>query len=293
MIACFSLEKPHPRRETTGQELEKCADSQATIRLLAVVSLPARAGQGIFDGIGYGFRMHLAGKMNGAPAINGIPAGGVGGTEKLGLYAHFPGRIFYRRADEPPAGLPGSGTGGSAHHPHIRYLAIPDLDLVFRGAETIAIFTQANLPGKTASGGRGKHPLAGHLFARGDDGYLSGMTERNQIIGEIWVFQEIEHQVGVNFLRKIPAGILNDVRQRLIYGDHRKLNRASSVLTNTGNLFLTAAMLLKNDDLLHGFIRFHLVSHVCSPYLRYQDEPTGYSTCWLSQVFFDDPGVHA
>ena len=202
------------------------------------------------DGIGNGLGMYLAGKMNRTLAMDGIPAGRIGRAEKLGFNAHLASSILYRSTDDPQGRFPGSRTGGTPYNPDIRYSAILYFNLVFRSAKSFPIFTQADLPGKAASGRRRKHPFTGNFLSRGDDGNVLVVAERHEIMGEVFMFEKIKYQIGVKLFRKILTAIFNNRRQRDIYRYHFQLYGAFGVLTDTGNFFFTAAMLLKHCDFL-------------------------------------------
>lgn len=110
--------------------------------------------------------MHLPCEMHRALAMDGVPTGRIGRTEELGFYTHLSGSVIHRSANDSFGSLPGGCTGGAAHNPDLCNLVILDFDLILGSTEALTIFTQANLPGKAASGGWGKYPFAWYLFTR-------------------------------------------------------------------------------------------------------------------------------
>jgi hypothetical protein len=92
-------------------------------------------------------------KMNRALAVDRIPAGRIRTAEKLYLQADTNGRLGNGQSHDTLRRLPGGTAGGSSFNGDIFDFFVRDPDIEFRRAKAIAVFTQAVLPGKTASGG--------------------------------------------------------------------------------------------------------------------------------------------
>lgn len=188
--------------------------------------------------------------MNGALAVDRVPAGRIGGTVKLGIETDLAHSIFDRMTDEPPRRLPCRATGCASNHLDVNDLAVFDLNLEFRRTEELTIIAKTDLSWKTASGRRGKQSFARYFFPGSDEGDIIFLTECGEVGGEIAVPQKIDDKVAENFPGKILAGIIEDRRQRLIDIDDLDFEKVPAILSHPVDLRLTAAILLKDDDML-------------------------------------------
>ena len=90
--------------------------------------------------------------MNRALAVDGIPAGRIRTAVKLYLQADANGRLRNGASDDTLGRLPGGTTGCSPFNDDPVYLSVCYTGVEFRCAKAMAVFTQAVLPGKSASG---------------------------------------------------------------------------------------------------------------------------------------------
>jgi hypothetical protein len=194
-------------------------------------------------------------------AMDGIPASRVGGAEELGFKPHPAGSVIHGSADQFPGCFPGGGARGAAYHPDVGDLAVFYINFIFRSAEQLTIFSQADLPGKATSGRRGQHPFAGYFFPRRDDRNFFLVAEGHQIVGEVLVFEKIKHQIGVDIIGQIAAGIIKDRWYGLIDGYDFQLYIISSITADSGDFFLAAAVLLEDHNFLGRMIAY-LILHL-------------------------------
>ena len=110
------------------------------------------------------FAVDIAGEVDRAFAVNGIPSCRVGTAEELYLKAYASGGFFDRAADNFADRLPGGSAGRTPFDSHGFNFPFRCFYIELRGAEPFTIFTQTILPGKNASGGRGGHTVNFHFF---------------------------------------------------------------------------------------------------------------------------------
>lgn len=91
--------------------------------------------------------MDIAGEMNGALAVYGIPAGGISGTEILDLQPDADVGAFNTQARNLGGRFPGCPTRGATQHTYPADLPLRYFGFKLGGSETFTIFAQTNLPG--------------------------------------------------------------------------------------------------------------------------------------------------
>ena len=69
-------------------------------------------------------------------------------------------------------------------------------------------------------------------------------------MGQVRMFQKIQCQVPIQISRQISRGIIQDRERDIIYGNNNHMEKTVSVFFNTPYLFLTASVLLKNNNFL-------------------------------------------
>jgi len=78
--------------------------------------------------------------------------------------------------------------------------------------------TQADLPGESASGRRGKCPLDTKFLSRGHHGDFFVPANHGKVIRKVRMFQIIQNQVGLNVTMYILFCIVNHRRKMSIDG---------------------------------------------------------------------------
>ena len=123
-----------------------------------------------YDGFLKRFGVHFPGKVHRALAVNRVPSGRVGTAVELNFQAYADGGFLNRHPDDFACRLPSRAAGRAPFDGHGIDFALCNRYLELRGAKPVAVFTQAVLPGKPASGGRGGYSLYFGLFTGGHDG---------------------------------------------------------------------------------------------------------------------------
>lgn len=108
----------------------------------------------------------MPGKMDRAFTMNRIPVGWIGRTEKLGFQSDANNGLLNGQVYNTGGRFPGCAAGGAPLDDNGTDLIPVGGHAKFGGAEFPAIKTQAVLPGKAASGGRGEDALKAKLLAR-------------------------------------------------------------------------------------------------------------------------------
>jgi hypothetical protein len=132
--------------------------------------------------------MDIAGEMNRAFTVDGIPAGRIGDAEKLGLKTDAHDRFLNFTADDLLARIPAGAAGCTPDDLYIADFAVFDNDSIFRCTKLFAVGFQADLPGQPASCRRGEDPFDAMLFARRHDGHAAFLAKQPQVMGQIRVF---------------------------------------------------------------------------------------------------------
>jgi hypothetical protein len=109
--------------------------------------------------------MYFSGKMHGALAVDGVPAGRIGTAEKLYFQADTGGRVGDMSADDTRRRLPGGAAGRTSSDNYSVNLPLFESNVEFRRTKAFLIFPQTALPGKPASGGGANHTCFMNLFA--------------------------------------------------------------------------------------------------------------------------------
>lgn len=97
--------------------------------------------------------MYVAGKVDGALAVDGIPARRVGLAPELDLEAQAGDGHFGGLTDDLEGGGPGGAAGGAPQNLDADDVAVCGLDAVGRGAELLTVGSEADLPPEAASRG--------------------------------------------------------------------------------------------------------------------------------------------
>ena len=198
--------------------------------------------------------MDMAGKMNRTLPVNRVPVGWICAAEKLNFQPEACGRLGYIPSDNFRCRFPGGATRCASFDGNLLDFTRGNLHIQFRRTEQVSICSQAVLPGKTASGGRGDGMDGMKLRPGSHQGDLHFGTELCQIIGQVRMLQKIQYQVRFNFPRKKLPGIVDDRRKILVNGDNVYMELIATIFSDTGNLAFTFPVLLKNEN-LHGYIR--------------------------------------
>jgi hypothetical protein len=97
----------------------------------------------------------VAGEVHGAGAVEGVPARRVGPAPELDLEAQAGDGLFDGLAEDLEGGVPGGAAGGAPQDLDVDDAAVSGgLGAVVRGAELLAIGSEADLPPEAASRGR-------------------------------------------------------------------------------------------------------------------------------------------
>ncbi len=119
--------------------------------------------------------MDVAGKVNRAFAVNGVPSSRVCAAEKLNFQAITRGGLGGFLTNHLLGGLPCGATGRPPLYGYALNFAVDNVGIHLRCAETLFIASQATRPGKAASGGRSDNARSGMLFA--------GCNYRDTLVG--------------------------------------------------------------------------------------------------------------
>jgi len=139
------------------------------------------------QGCGQGLLMDLAGQMDRAFAINGIPAGRIRAAIILDIKADAHQGVCQRQIQDAGGGLPGGPAGSPFQDFDVGYPTVGQCNPESRFAEFFSILTQADLPGKGASGRGRMDPLTLELFARSNQGDVLSATQIRQVVAQIRV----------------------------------------------------------------------------------------------------------
>lgn len=199
--------------------------------------------------------MDVTGKMHRAFGVNRIPSGRIGRAEILNLQTDFCDGLFRRQILDPGCRFPGRAARRAAHNLDFRYPVGRQPDFKFGRAKLFSILSQTILPGQTASRRRRKDAAALNLFTGGDQRDILPAAQGGQVMGQIRMFQKIEHQIGLNGFRQVFAAIVDKRRQHLVDIDLFDLIAVVSVPQNTFNFTFTAMVLLKYEYALGIFHR--------------------------------------
>jgi len=195
----------------------------------------------------------MAGKMNRAFAVNGIPSSRVCTAKKLNFQSHARGSCVDIKPNDLFGGFPRGPAGGPPADDDAVNLAVNDLDVQLRCPEFFFIITQTARPGKTTSCGWRQDMLAMVLFTGSHHRDFLVGTNAGQVIGQIRVLQKIENQIRINVLGEVLAGIIDDRRQVIFDRKNAYFELVAAILSNAGNLCFTIVVLLKDDN-FHGYI---------------------------------------
>ncbi len=110
--------------------------------------------------------MDMAGKMNRTLSVNRVPIGWICAAQKLNFQPEACGCLRYIPSDNFRCRFPGGATGGASSNGNLLDFTLCNLHIQFRCAELVSICSQAVLPGKTTSGGRGDN-MDGVMFLPG------------------------------------------------------------------------------------------------------------------------------
>ena len=132
--------------------------------------------------------MYLACQMDWTFCVYGIPSGRVGSAEKLCFNAHSDYSFFNLHIQHSPDSIPGCSAGSPSLYGNINKFTIRHLNCEFRRAEFFTIVSQADLPGKPASGRRYKDSRKAHFFSGTDNRNIFFHTHFCQIVGKIKMF---------------------------------------------------------------------------------------------------------
>ena len=193
--------------------------------------------------------MDMAGKMDRAFSIKGVPVGWICAAEKLNFQPEACGRLARVPSDDVRCRLPGGATGRTSFNGNLLDFTLCNLHIKFRGAEPVSIDSQTILPGEATSGGWGDDLRGAMLLSGGHQGNCHFGTELRQIVGKIRVLQKIQYQVRFNFLRQKLPGVIDDFREITIQGDNFYFERIPAKFSNTGDLAFSSPVLLKNKNL--------------------------------------------
>ena len=124
-------------------------------------------------------------KMDRALAMDRIPAGRIGRTEVLNFQADFYDCFIDRQTGDFQGRFPGSPARCTPHDGDLLNVVCNQTDLKLRGSEPYAIWAQAILPGKTASGRGRENQLTLQFFPRGHNGDVLSPAKSGQVMGQI------------------------------------------------------------------------------------------------------------
>ena len=120
--------------------------------------------------------------MHRAAAMDRIPSGGVCDTKILDIQADSYKGFVHRKIDDPGGCFPGCPAGCSPDHLYVIYCAVGYFNGQYRLAEFFPILTQTDLPGKSASGGRGVDAPGVYFLAGGNHGDALFAAQIGQIM---------------------------------------------------------------------------------------------------------------
>ena len=193
----------------------------------------------------------MTGKVNRAFAVNRIPAGRIGRTEILHFQADAYHCFFRRQLGDAPGCFPGGAAGGPAHDDDLLKPAVDCGHLELGRPELLSVPAQAVLPGKPASSGRCQDTFHLGLFPGSHHRYAATAARSRQVMGQIRVTQKVENQIRFEFQRQVCRRVVYDRRQLIVDMDAFDFKPAGAVTADTLDLFIAAAVLLKNSDFLN------------------------------------------
>jgi hypothetical protein len=201
--------------------------------------------------------MDIAGEVDRALAVDGIPAGRIGRAEILDFQSDLNDGRFKPQVPDPFDRLPGRAAGGTADDPHLTDATVDGLDLKLGGPEFLSIPSQTNLPGQAASGRGCQDMRAGEFPTRGNHGYIPLTADQCQVMGQVRMRQKVENQIGPDLCGQVRAGVFDERGQRFVDDNPLQREPAPSVLDNSPDLGFSRAVLLKYEDCLlitHGYV---------------------------------------
>jgi len=139
--------------------------------------------------------VNVAGKVNGAGAVDGVPARGVGLAQELSREAHAGDGLFGGQADDLESSVPGGAAGGAPQDLDAGDPAVDGLGAVSRGTELLTVGSEADLPPEAASRGRRDEPLHRYALARGHHRNGPLQTSKGELVPQVRVTQKVEHQI--------------------------------------------------------------------------------------------------
>lgn len=142
--------------------------------------------------------VHVTGEVHRTLTIDWIPSRGICSAEVLCLQANAHLRFFYGQSLYPLGGVPGCSARRTSVYLDAVNLAVRCLHNKLRRTKMFTILTQADLPGKSASGWGGQSPFYPKFLTRGYYGDVSSTAGNGKVVGEVWMFQEIQNEVSLN-----------------------------------------------------------------------------------------------
>lgn len=142
--------------------------------------------------------MEIRGEVYGTFPVHGVPARRVRRAKKLGFQTQAHRGFFDGSPYDARRGLPGGTAGGSAKDRSLQDFSVGDFHDKFRRSETLSIKSQADLPGKCASGEWRNGAFDVILLSRGDHRNTFVPAQHGEVLRKIGMPQEIQHQVRLN-----------------------------------------------------------------------------------------------
>ena len=140
-------------------------------------------GQGLVNGLAQGGAVKPSCQVNGALSINGVPARGVGGAEKLDFQSHTYHRLICSHPFDAFCCIKCCPAGCPAHHIYPGDTSVLQVNCHLRRAKEFPIPSKADLPRQCASCGGGKYTLGLVLFARGYHRYAFFQADEGKVVG--------------------------------------------------------------------------------------------------------------
>jgi len=104
-------------------------------------------------------------QMNRAFSGNRIPSSGIRCAEELGFQAHAYHSILSGHSLQASSSFPACTAGSASHHFDTGNFSMNNSHGKERDAKPLSVIAQADLPGKSASHGRGEHPRELHFLS--------------------------------------------------------------------------------------------------------------------------------
>ncbi len=193
----------------------------------------------------------MAGIMDRTLAGDRIKTAGVRTAQVLNLPGQQGQGLFNRSARHPGHDLPGGAAGRTSQYLQGRDAVFLKLDPVFRQTELLAVTPEAAVVSQAAAGERGQG--VGGLFTCGDNGNILFVTDGDQVMGKIGMFQVVKDQVRKKIIGDVDPWIINKSRQGFLDIHHPDDLDIPGKIFYSGYFLAAGTILFKNNN-PHGLL---------------------------------------